>query len=337
MLLEKQLNQLLPYCSVLAQVAQSDNEEAWLQVRTKGIGGSDVGSIMGVNPWSSARQVFFNKTGQYQDKLEPNEASKERMHFGHVLEPVVASEFDSRTDGKYYTVEADMTFQSKDHPFLLANVDRFVIDSKTDEIVGLLECKTAGEFASEEWENGEVPPSYFYQVQHYLHVTGLKHAWIAALVGGNKFFMYDIFYDADLYTKHILPTLQKFWESNVLKLVEPELQSGDTEFVDDLWATAEVALEVTLGEEADDLADFIYNTNQQIKFLEKKRDAAKNQLKEMMQEAEIGYSSEWQITWSNRTRTGVDSNMLKEFYPEIYPQCLKTTKYRQMSFKKAVV
>ena len=74
----------LTNCKVFSTVKQEEDEDAWVAARTRGIGGSDVGAICGVSPFTSARQVYLNKTGQFQDKLRPGEAAKERMHFGHM-------------------------------------------------------------------------------------------------------------------------------------------------------------------------------------------------------------------------------------------------------------
>lgn len=83
----------LTNCTVFSTVRQEDDEEGWLKARTNGIGGSDIGAICGVSPFTSARQVYLSKTGQYADSLKPNAAAVERMSFGHILEPVVADEY----------------------------------------------------------------------------------------------------------------------------------------------------------------------------------------------------------------------------------------------------
>lgn len=45
-------------------VAEMENRQNWLNVRAKGIGGSDAGVIMGLNPYKSAYQLWMEKTGQ---------------------------------------------------------------------------------------------------------------------------------------------------------------------------------------------------------------------------------------------------------------------------------
>jgi predicted phage-related endonuclease len=57
----------------LANVSEISHEQ-WLEWRKKGIGGSDAGAIMGLNPYSSAFQVYCDKKG-LMPETEDNEAS----------------------------------------------------------------------------------------------------------------------------------------------------------------------------------------------------------------------------------------------------------------------
>lgn len=72
---------------VLAKTAGMPREE-WLQWRTKGIGGSDVSIIAGINPFKSAHQLWLEKTGQ----VEPEQTDSEYAHFGTLLEPLIRKE-----------------------------------------------------------------------------------------------------------------------------------------------------------------------------------------------------------------------------------------------------
>ena len=37
------------------------SEEKWLAYRRKGIGGSDVAALLGISPWRTARDLFYDK------------------------------------------------------------------------------------------------------------------------------------------------------------------------------------------------------------------------------------------------------------------------------------
>ena len=194
-MITKELLSYLPNVTVVSTVRQEDDEKEWLNVRTKGIGGSDIGAICGVSPFSSARQIYFNKTGQFQDALKPGAAAQERMRFGHLLEPIVADEFARRTGKKL--LEIDATFCHKDFPWRRANVDRLIVDDD-GKPYGILECKTTSEYNNDEWEEGEILLSYMYQLNWYLHILDLKYGAFACLVGGNKFYYYEVFRNDEL-------------------------------------------------------------------------------------------------------------------------------------------
>ena len=274
----------LPNCKVFSTVKQSEDEEAWLAARTRGIGGSDVGAICGVNKWSTARHIYFRKTGQYLDAVNDfNAAAVERMHFGHVLEPIVADEFVRKTGKK--VVEAEATLVHKDHPWALANVDRLIVDDNGDPI-GILECKTTSEYCNEDWKEGDVPIYYLYQLSWYLWVTGLKYGAIACIVGGNKFYYYEMYLDEELMENEIVPKCKHFWFENVRKLVPPEIDGSDAaaDLVGTLHPPEAVNKEelILTDDIYNQLANAIIEGKAQLKEIEKNIKEATNRLKEVL-------------------------------------------------------
>lgn len=321
----------LPNCTVFSTVKQEDDEEGWLKARTRGIGGSDVGAICGVSPFTSARQIYLNKTGQFQDALKPNDAAKERMHFGHMLEPIVADEYSQRTGNKVIAVNA--TLVHKDHPWALANVDRLIVDDD-GRPVGILECKTTSEYMNEEWESGEILMSYIYQLNWYLWILGLEKGAFACLVGGNKFYYYDVFRNDELLENTIIPAAEKFWFENVLALKEPEMQATDTEFANSIYSTVVKNSEITLpDDETNELACTVFECKAKIKELEKIMAEAQNRIKDRLQDNEIGYTKDYTIKWSPRSQVRVDTDKLKTEFPEIYVQVQKKIEFRAMYVK----
>ena len=154
------------------------SREKWLKYRTKGIGGSDVSIIAGINHFKSVHQLWLEKTGQ----VEPEQTDSEFAHFGTLLEPIVRKEFMERTGIKVR--QKHMLLQSSDYPFMLADLDGEINDSGEKAI---FEAKTASAYKQEAWEEG-IPAEYMLQIQHYMAVTGAKKTYIAALVGGNHFY-----------------------------------------------------------------------------------------------------------------------------------------------------
>ena len=332
----------LPNCTIFSTVKQEDDEEGWLRNRTRGIGGSDVGAICGVSPFTSARQIYLNKTGQFQDSLKPNEASKDRMHFGHMLEPVVADEYALRSGEKIMVVDA--TLVHKDHPWALANIDRLIVEevegpdgTMINKPIGILECKTTSEYMNGEWESGEILTSYIYQLNWYLWILGLEKGAFACLVGGNKFYYYEVFRNDELLENTIIPAAKDFWFNNVLALKEPEMQATDTEFANGIYSAVVKNSEITLPDDVtNELARTVFDCKVKIKELEKIMSEAQNRIKDRLQENEIGYTKDFTIKWSPRAQMRVDTDKLKNDFPDVYQQVQKKIEFRAMTVKGVV-
>ena len=340
-MLTKDIIKQLPNVRIVSTVGQEENEAEWLAVRNKGIGGSDVGAICGVSPFSSARQIYFNKTGQFEEALKPGAASQGRMHFGHLLEPIVADEFarreltaDKGREG-WKLCELGATVCHKDNPWMRANVDRLIQDAN-DKVVGILECKTTSEYNDEEWASGDILMSYVYQLNWYMYILDITWGAFACLVGGNKFYAYEVYRNDELLHEVILPAVEKFWFGNVLALKEPELQAVDTAFANDTYSEVEKNSEVVLeDEESNNLAAVVVECKAKIKELEKTMEEAQNRLKDRLKEKEIGYCRNYTVKWSPRSQTRVDNIRLKTEFPEVYEKCKKQISFRVMTIKGA--
>jgi putative phage-type endonuclease len=327
--------QHLPNCQVFSTVKQEDDEKAWVAARTRGIGGSDVGAICGVSEYSTARTIYFKKTGQFQEPEggEFSADSLERMHFGHMLEPIVANEYARRTGKKIVCSPATLT--NKDFPWAIANVDRFIVDDD-GKPYGVLECKTAGEFMKGDWEEGELPMSYIYQLQWYLWVTGLKYGAFACLVGGNKFFHYEVIRNDELLENHIIPAVIAFWTNNVANLIEPALDGtlASTELVNELGKECRKNSEIVIEEqEYNELVETFVECKARIKELDKIMDEASNRIKDKMREHEIGYTTDYTVKWTPQSQQRVDTETLKTLFPDVAAKCMKTISFRKFTVK----
>lgn len=342
-MLTKELLDILPNCRLVSTVGQGENEEEWLRVRLSGIGGSDIGAICGVSPFSSAKQIYFKKTGQYEDALKPGAGSLERMHFGHMLEPVVADEYALRTGNK--VLDIDCTLCHKDYPWARANIDRLIVEEVVQHdgstiIVptGILECKTTSEYGNDDWNDGEILESYMYQLQWYLWILGLEHGAFACLVGGNKFYHYDVYRNDELLNNVMIPAAKNFWYENVQKLIEPEMQAVDSAFAKDLYVDCEKGSEVTLDDDiANELLATIVECKAKVKELKKIQDEAENRIKDRLKSKEIGYSRDFVVKWSPRSQSRIDTEILKMTFPDVYDKCKKQINFRVMTIKGGVV
>lgn len=112
------------------------SEEEWLAYRRKGIGGSDVAALLGISPWRTARDLYFDKLNIVA--VEDNEDNWVALEMGHLLEPLVAKIFQHRTGYKVYQIKK--MFQHPQYSWMLADVDYFV--ELPDGSTAILEIKT---------------------------------------------------------------------------------------------------------------------------------------------------------------------------------------------------
>ena len=84
------------------------SREDWLEYRKKGIGGSDVAAIMGISPFATIRDLFYNKTGVQPVIQEEEESNWVAKEVGHRLEDLVAAAINATVKQVDETAEAEM-------------------------------------------------------------------------------------------------------------------------------------------------------------------------------------------------------------------------------------
>lgn len=303
---------------VVVKTADLSREE-WLKYRTHGIGGSDVSIIAGINPFKSIYHLWLEKTGQ----VKPEEAESEYAHFGTLLEPIVRREFIERTGLKVR--QKHMLLQSDEYPFMLADLDGVINE---DGETAIFEAKTASAYKKEVWEEG-VPSPYILQVQHYMAVTGAKKTHIAALVGGNHFYHHVVQRDDEMIAK-IIAMEKYFWETHVLNGAEPLPDGSDAtvEYFNSRYGISN-GRTIELPREALSVCDEYERISEQLRELEKAKNAAANQLKSYLGEAEAGIVGDRRVVWKQVSKSSVDTRRLKVEQPEVYSSFLKESSYRR--------
>ena len=305
---------------ILVKTAGMGREE-WLRWRTKGIGGSDVSVIAGVNPFRSIFQLWLEKTGQ----IEPEETENENTHFGNVLEPVVKREFSKRTGLKVRAKRA--LLQSEEYPFMLADLDGVIYENGK---MNLFEAKTASAYKQEIWEKG-IPEEYVLQVQHYMAVTGAEKTYLAALVGGNRFYWKVVRRDEQKIAE-IIALEKAFWEENVLAGKEPvpDGSGATTDFLNEKYASSN-GNTILLPEEALGLCRRYEELSGQLNELQDKKDAVSNQLKNFLKNNESGVIGEYRVTWKQVTSMTFDKKRLEKENHALYEEYLTKKQYRRLT------
>jgi putative phage-type endonuclease len=148
----------------------------WHEARAQGIGGSDVGAIIGVNKYQSFFSLWAKKLGKIDDPAVTSEAAE----WGTRLESAVIQKFADEHP-ELEVISNVGTWRNNERPWQIANPDALFFDGKD---YGILEIKTAR--YEDDWTDG-IPLSYQAQVQWYLHTFGLNKAYVAVLFSGSKY------------------------------------------------------------------------------------------------------------------------------------------------------
>jgi putative phage-type endonuclease len=280
--------------------------------RTKYIGGSDIGAILGLSRFRSPLEVWMEKTGKETKKLDSLP-----LRFGSFAEEFVASEYARATGFKL--IHDESIHIHPEHAFMSAHMDRFVLDGGASSPTRILECKTAHPFSSGDWGeigSDEVPMSYLCQCIWYMAITNINQVDLAVLFGNSDFRIYQIARDAELETV-ILQKARHFWTEHVLQDIAPPAQSeADCQT---LFGKGDPKKSLEAQSETLELAKRVALLNSEISTREEAISAIKQAIMNQMGEAEtLTYQGRVLATWkAPKPSYRLDSKRLELEHPEI--------------------
>lgn len=295
----------------------------WLAIRKTGIGGSDAGAVCGVNPFSSPMKVFRDKTSE-----EVEEIDNEAVRIGHDLEDYVAQRFTEASGLKVR--RSNYMYRSIEHPFMIADVDRFVVGEDAG-----LECKTASAYNADKWKDGNIPLHYVMQCYHYMAVTGKRTWYIAVVIMGQKFVYRKLEWNDELISR-LIAAEKYFWDSHVVPGIIPPPDGSRVcdEVIEQYFHTAKKAGAVKL-------VGFDEKLNRReeilgsIAKLQEEQKQIEQEVKLFMGESQYATSDHYRISWGNVDSVRLDSQRIKEEKPEIYADYGKPSHYRRFEVKAA--
>lgn len=282
------------------------SKEEWLKYRKAGITGTDAGAVCGLDPYSSAFQV-------YQDKIssEIELCDNEAMRQGRDMEEYVAKRFAEVTGLKIR--KANAIFQNEQYPFMLADFDRLIVGQKAG-----LECKTVSPYSADKWSDGKIPLHYQMQVQHYLAVSGYDCWYVAALIFGKEFIIRKVERDEELIS-YLITIEMNFWYDKVLSRVMPDPDGSDncSEMISKMYfkGKAEKAIEL---HGYKDLLDRREELESLIKKMKTEKEQIDQKIKMEMQDATVAREADYKVSWSNYEQSRLDTKKLKQEQPSIY-------------------
>jgi len=303
------------------------NNQDFTANRSKYLGGSDIGAILGFSKYRTAIDVWLEKTGRVV-----NEVNNLPVRFGSFAEEFVASEYATQTGCALVHSEDGVAHPR--YPFMVGHIDRYVFDGEgtdTDELFNsdgsciashLLECKTASPFNQSHWgELGtdEVPMSYLVQCLWYLAITNLERCDVAVLFGNSDFRIYEVYRDKEL-EDLIINKAATFWSDYVLADTPPPAQCESD--YHHLFKKEVTGKSVEADPMVCELTQKLQFLNSEIKSKELEISQIKQTIMGQMGEAELlTYQGQVLATWKSPKQSyRLDNKRLEAEHPELIPQ-----------------
>lgn len=295
----------------------------WLSCRRQGIGGSDAAVIVGLNRFGSPLRLWADKHG-----LGGEAEETEVMRQGTDFEEYVARRWAEATGKKVR--RRNYMFRNTDYPFAIADVDREVVGENAG-----LECKTTSVYNKSDFENGEIPPTYYVQCQHYMAVMGYDRMYLAVLVLSKAFYRFVI--ERDEQEIAALMEQEKGWWAEYIEgdsVPDPDGSEEDGAFIRERFPDSDGG-EVFLADRAPDF-ERMQELDAQIRELTSERDALKQAIMQDMGDATLASAlNGWTASWKPQASSRLDSKKLKAEFPQVYADCLIESVSRVFRYKKA--
>lgn len=165
-------------------ILKPNTREEWLSMRHRGIGGSDAGTVLGVNKYKNNVQLWEEKTGRSVPK---DISDKPAVIFGKQAEAPIRELF--KQDFPQYNVDYHEFYMyvNDKYPFIFATLDGEITDENGRQ--GILEIKTTTIQNKNQWNDWEteehepkIPDSYYAQILHQLAATSWDFAILKAYI-----------------------------------------------------------------------------------------------------------------------------------------------------------
>ena len=291
---------------MINEIGYKDKAE-WLALRKQlGVGGSDAGAVIGLNPFKSAYTLWAEKTGRIPE-FEGNLITE----VGSYLEEFVAKLFERETGKKVR--RKNRMLVNTDYPWAFGDVDRVVVGEKA-----LLEIKTTNSIPiMKQLRNStEFPEAYYAQVVHYLAVSGLEKAYLAVLIGCRDFKVFELERDENEIAA-LMGAEEEFWNGYVKTNTPPPADgiASTTETISTIYPESNDETVSLMAYEAD-LKQYMTYTSL-IKDVERQRDEVANRIKSFLGERGGGESNAYRVSWKSQSRRTFDSKAFARENPSI--------------------
>ena len=316
-----------------------ESEEDWHKLRQKGIGGSDIGAIMGLNKYSSPLQVYKSKTEGFVKDLSDNVNVRKGKDLESLIRTLYVAPYFLQLGYKVQNL-SHHSIVNKTYPWLRANLDGIAqcIEAPMDYSKHfVIEIKFVSQWAEENW-NGEeycgVPPSYYAQVQEYMLVTGMRKAYVCAMFESTwecKF--YEVPFNA-VFVAKLIKDSKDFYDINMMMKIPPRVTIGidKEDIIKKIEESKEIKETIPDASLNDKVVEY-KSLGVQIKDLSKQQDAIKSEIVDAYLKGHIPTSPLLKVSVTSYTSERMDTAKFKEEQPGLYKQYCKESESIKVTIK----
>lgn len=321
---------ILPECA---------GRQAWLAARREGIGGSEVGALIGVNEHETAMSIWSKKK-----RTEPDvELTGAPIEWGHRLEDVVALKtaeeigMVSRFGGGLWAMT--------DKPHIRVTPDRFACKPRSWKAEAIIECKTAGD--DEHWESGTIRPgghgtgsaplAYQAQIQWQMGILGLEVGFLGCfhIDRSRQFFTVEVHFDESWFAE-MVAAADQFWSENIRgdEIPMHDYRHPITENLlkEQHPTVLKPSVDLPGGGITEGWLEEYQKAKQAAEEADTRLTAIKNQFRDWTGDAGAAYLGEKKIVgYPEVSSKRIDVDALKTLFPEVAEQVTVTGRYRRMT------
>jgi len=261
-----------------------EDEQDWLDARTHDLTSSDISALFGCNKWVTEFDLWHRKASGDVPAFE----ATERMILGNVLESGIA---EHAANVHNWKIQKFKTYIRRPDLRIGSSFDykRLAVNDFTTAVIEIKKIDYLifrDQFIDEDDYN-EAPPYIEFQVQHEMLVSGLDHAVICILVGGNEMKYFEREADEGV-QQAILEKAAEFWESVDTGIPPKADFERDADNIAAMYVFAEAGkiMDATGDEHIRSLCEQITQLGKDVRTLDETRKAFRAELLTLIDDAE---------------------------------------------------
>lgn len=297
----------------------------WLRARQQGIGGSDVGALMGLSPFAGPFDVYASKIEPIDDDEEESAGPLARL--GQLLEDGISLAYAEQYGA---TIEKPThLYGSSTDPWRIASPDRWT-DHRGR---GVLEVKQG--HSSAKYEDG-LPDYIELQCLHYIDVLDVDYCDVVVLMHGRDLLNFTV--ERDESTLDALRSVEEEFWGRVLRRDPPPPDHLATETLKRMYRTVRPKAEVDVRPEMREIIAEYVIAKAEAKRWKDVIDGLGNQMRAAVGDAEIArIDGETAYTWKASYPEVVDLDALEADNPGLLDLYRRPTLRRTLNLNRRFI